>query len=723
MHNRRAARFVLHTLLLYLVLPSPFGHAGFLDWTGAVDNQFFRVPGNWSPNGNPGQLDLIAFSGAPTAASGLRIFDNTEVGTTYVVENATVNLRPEGRFFSGSPFTGGLFVGGGRFAGSGTGTTATLNLLDFAGNTLFETFSINVGSGNPLSTANGSTGRVEVNGGTTLRSMTNTLVGGEGNRGFVTVRDGGVFESDRFFVGNVGEGTNTFGYVTVAGTGSRMQATGDSDSHIGNQGTGTVEAINGGSVILSVTSVGQRAESNGHLAASGAGSTVETLQLTVGGEGAGTLSASGGGTITTTDVVAGANSMIRIRDANSQLSVSQLSQTGGALELLNGGRLQQVEIKPNHIGGYALLSAGSLNLASSLTLAGHLELQSGEVTAPSMHLAGNLTIHGGEAVFEQFTPTSNATINWTGGNLSVVAPGAPLVVGSTGLFGDQVAIPTGGSLTFGDLLIVDGMLEVNGSLSTLGLRSFGDLVLHDATIAGPVHLLGGSTIAVSGTSRFVDEVVGRADISGPGTVSFANHYRPGDPFDPAGIEFGGHVGFESTSTLELDLFGNLAHQVDWLDVSGTLTLGGTVDVQLAGGFTPSLGDAFDLLDFSSLVDDGFDLNLPELTGNLSWNVDSFAIDGTVSVVEATPPLDGDANADGVVDGIDFIIWNDNKFTTVTGGVSDADFNVDGIVDGLDFVIWNDNKFSTSDSLSAVPEPSLGSLVGMLILLIAMRPRR
>ncbi|MEM8680712.1 MAG: hypothetical protein AAGF97_15295, partial [Planctomycetota bacterium] len=139
---------ILKCVFLSLMLPT-CGHAGFLDWTGAVDNQFFAVPGNWSPQGNPGPLDLIAFSGAPTASSGLRIFDNTEVGTSYVLENATVNLRPEGRFFTGSIFSGGLFVGGGRFPGSGSGTTATLNLLDFAGNTLLETHALSIGAGNP----------------------------------------------------------------------------------------------------------------------------------------------------------------------------------------------------------------------------------------------------------------------------------------------------------------------------------------------------------------------------------------------------------------------------------------------------------------------------------------------------------------------------------------------------------------------------------------------
>ena len=64
-------------------------------------------------------------------------------------------------------------------------------------------------------------------------------------------------------------------------------------------------------------------------------------------------------------------------------------------------------------------------------------------------------------------------------------------------------------------------------------------------------------------------------------------------------------------------------------------------------------------------------------------------------------LVGDANLDGFVDGLDFIIWNGNKFTMTPGWCS-GDFNADGFVDGLDFIEWNANKFMSSDAVSNVP---------------------
>jgi hypothetical protein len=57
-------------------------------------------------------------------------------------------------------------------------------------------------------------------------------------------------------------------------------------------------------------------------------------------------------------------------------------------------------------------------------------------------------------------------------------------------------------------------------------------------------------------------------------------------------------------------------------------------------------------------------------------------------------LTGDSNPDGIVDGQDFLDWNDAKFTA-TGKWSDADWNADGMTDGQDFLIWNENKFQSS----------------------------
>jgi|GEM_PF-1862937 len=54
------------------------------------------------------------------------------------------------------------------------------------------------------------------------------------------------------------------------------------------------------------------------------------------------------------------------------------------------------------------------------------------------------------------------------------------------------------------------------------------------------------------------------------------------------------------------------------------------------------------------------------------------------------PKPGDANGDGRVDGLDYVIWVDNYGMSSGVNSSNGDFNGDGRVDGLDYVIWVDN---------------------------------
>ncbi|MEM8679605.1 MAG: PQQ-dependent sugar dehydrogenase [Planctomycetota bacterium] len=84
-------------------------------------------------------------------------------------------------------------------------------------------------------------------------------------------------------------------------------------------------------------------------------------------------------------------------------------------------------------------------------------------------------------------------------------------------------------------------------------------------------------------------------------------------------------------------------------------------------------------------------------------------------------LVGDANLDGVVDGQDFIAWNNSKFTTVAAWTA-GDFTADGLVDGQDFIAWNNNKFTSADAI-AVPEPASSSLWLMTIVAIRLMTTR
>ena len=97
-------------------------------------------------------------------------------------------------------------------------------------------------------------------------------------------------------------------------------------------------------------------------------------------------------------------------------------------------------------------------------------------------------------------------------------------------------------------------------------------------------------------------------------------------------------------------------------------------------------------------------------------------DDVVILVESIfGTLFGDANLDGFVDGQDFIIWNQNKFTSGNGWAM-GDFNGDGFTDGNDFIIWNGRKFQAGsgglDDVTAVPEPHAVAMILAGLLTVA-----
>jgi hypothetical protein len=90
-------------------------------------------------------------------------------------------------------------------------------------------------------------------------------------------------------------------------------------------------------------------------------------------------------------------------------------------------------------------------------------------------------------------------------------------------------------------------------------------------------------------------------------------------------------------------------------------------------------------------------NNPESTTDP--DVDTFpsgdgSADGTNKFVFRLNFIPADFNQDNIIDGLDFVIWNTNKFTGTGGdGFTKGDANGDNFVDALDFVVWNIHKFT------------------------------
>ncbi len=69
------------------------------------------------------------------------------------------------------------------------------------------------------------------------------------------------------------------------------------------------------------------------------------------------------------------------------------------------------------------------------------------------------------------------------------------------------------------------------------------------------------------------------------------------------------------------------------------------------------------------------------------------------------PLPADFNKDGLINGNDFLIWQQNFPTAENATSNTGDADGDGAVDGNDFLIWQSSFGTGSGSGASVPEPT------------------
>ena len=94
----------------------------------------------------------------------------------------------------------------------------------------------------------------------------------------------------------------------------------------------------------------------------------------------------------------------------------------------------------------------------------------------------------------------------------------------------------------------------------------------------------------------------------------------------------GDVLIESGAILAFDIFDPTLG--DLLDIGGTLTAGGTLQVTLDPAAPAlGLGDTFNLIDFASATGSFSGFDLPALSAGLEWDTSTLLVDGTIAVVE------------------------------------------------------------------------------------------
>ena len=167
----------------------------------------------------------------------------------------------------------------------------------------------------------------------------------------------------------------------------------------------------------------------------------------------------------------------------------------------------------------------------------------------------------------------------------------------------------------------DGTWVVSGANSYTGTTSVADGTL----LVNGAHTGGGAyTVAACATLGGTGSTSGALTVSGvvnPGTAGAGT------------LTVNGNGTFVGGSTALFQIGGATAGQFDKLSLTGTLAAGGTLDVDLINGFTPTAGNSFDMLDFTTATG-AFALSLPALGGGLSWNTSQLLTTGTISVAAA-----------------------------------------------------------------------------------------
>ncbi|HTQ40423.1 MAG TPA: autotransporter-associated beta strand repeat-containing protein [Pirellulales bacterium] len=186
--------------------------------------------------------------------------------------------------------------------------------------------------------------------------------------------------------------------------------------------------------------------------------------------------------------------------------------------------------------------------------------------------------------------------------------------------------------------------------------------------------------------------------------------------------------------LTMQLAGAAASANAKLNVSGTLTLAGSsLEVVAIGGFTPLLGNSFDLLDWGSRSGFFSSVELPALGNSLAWNTTRLYTAGILSVIDSNY-LPGDFNRDGEVNAADVLVmeqaltnlpgYQTAKDLTNAQLLAIGDVNGDGKVNNADLQALQSFLESGGGSTDTVPEPAGAVLLslGTLALLFQRRTR-
>jgi autotransporter-associated beta strand protein len=185
---------------------------------------------------------------------------------------------------------------------------------------------------------------------------------------------------------------------------------------------------------------------------------------------------------------------------------------------------------------------------------------------------------------------------------------------------------------------------------------------------------------------------------------------------------------QTAGKMTIELGGTAPGLFDQINIDGSATLGGSLQVNLLPGYVPTGGHSFEFLTADAGVFGTFATKIfPAVPAPLIWRLEYGLTSVRLSLMDepTSPNPAGDYNHDGVVDTADFVVWR-KAFGQIGGTVGDG--NGDGRVDEADYFVWKSNVSLRSPppaagAGTAVPEPSTALLAALVAISICAKRRR
>ena len=527
-------------------------------------NTISGVTSNWNNN---------YYVGNNLAFDALQVINNGHLTIQFypkaVYVGYTSNASNNSILVSGSGSTlndsGNMYVGYDGSSNQMVITAGGVSQVDY-GNSTYVGYTTNANNNSILVSGSGST----------LKARGDLYVGYDGSSNQMVITAGGVSQVNNSGSTYVGYTTNANGNsIMVSGSGSTLT---NGSLYLGYRGGGNQMAVTaGGTVDSHIGFVGYLSGSNS-LLVSGTGSTWRTAGLVVGtdyGDGGNSLVISNGGAVfgggggltgsNNTAVVTGAgsvwsNNAVLFGGFHNQVNVTD----GGTL--YSGYGYVGSNTPPSAIGPSVLVSdAGSVwNNPGELDL-GLIKGAGSSLTISNDGVVNSGTTYVGKDIY--YHTSSNNSVLVTG-NGSVWNNQGTIYVGFSGNVGNSVSINNGGKVVTSNMIV-----------SARNLLS-----LNAGTLVAP----GGLTISSNATLKGVGTIIGPTTINGGGMLS------PG--FSPGVLTFSNALTLAANATLQIELAGYGGSEFDQIIANGATVDGSILQLQLLGGFVPTNGAQFTILD-------------------------------------------------------------------------------------------------------------------------------